>query len=204
MKIKDIKKFDKNPRKITDISKTLLNHSMNEFGDISGILYNHRTKRLFGGHQRQDGFDDNFEITITKKFDKPTSLGTIAYGYIQFGEEDQFSYREVDWDEQKEIAANLGANKGAGTWDYGLLQEHINFLDEHNFPLDLTMFNADERENLFGDWNADLEQIDNITETSEGLDGKIIITCSADLKDEVLFYIKAKLLETSFEGVHVK
>jgi ParB-like chromosome segregation protein Spo0J len=32
----------------------------------------------------------------------------------------------------------------------------------------------------------------------------IKITCHQDLKDEVLIYLKAKLMETSFEGVHIE
>lgn len=203
MKIKDLKKYEKNPRKITDQAKKLLEKALLEFGDLSGVVFNKKTNRLVGGHQRQDAFNDNYEIVITNKYDAPNEFGTIAIGYIDVKGE-RFSYREVMWDEPKEILANIAANKGAGSWDYGLLQEHFVSLDALNLDLDLTMFSSEERDNLFGEWDSDIEALDKIEENLDGIEGKIKITCPMDIKDEVLIFLKAKLLETSFEGVHIE
>jgi hypothetical protein len=156
-----------------------------------------------GGHQRQDVFNDQSEIFYEKRFDQPTKQGTVAYGYVILNDE-RFNYREVCWDEAKELAANIAANKGAGTWDYGFLQEHFIKLDELNTDLDLTMFTTEERDNLFGEWESDIEAIDKINENLDGIVGKIKISCPIEIKDEVLIYLKGKLMETSFEGIHIE
>jgi hypothetical protein len=53
-------------------------------------------------------------------------------------------------------------------------------------------------------WESDIEAMEKLGETDEAAPQFIKITCSKDLYDEVLIYIKAKLLETSFVGVHVE
>lgn len=201
--VKDLNDYDKNPRYVKDGHHEMLSSSIEYFGDISGIVYNVRTKRLIGGHQRKISFSDNFPIIITQTYQHPTKTGTVREGYVDVNGE-RFNYREVDWDEDKELAANIAANKGAGQFDYSLLQQHILYLDSVNFDLSKTMHDSDELETMMGNWKDDLESIDKIEETAEGLPAKIIITCPQDLKDEVLIYLKAKLLETSFEGVHVE
>jgi ParB-like chromosome segregation protein Spo0J len=59
---------------------------------------------------------------------------------------------------------------------------------------------------LFTDneWGSDIGKIEKIEENLDGVPARITIECHQDMKDEVLIYIKAKFLETSFEGVHVK
>jgi DNA modification methylase len=86
---------------------------MEEFGDLSGIVLNLRSRHLVGGHQRLKNLDPAWKITKTTQHDK---TGTVAVGYIRtpFG---LFTYREVDWPESKELAANLAANKISGEWD---------------------------------------------------------------------------------------
>lgn len=203
MKIKDLKPYDKNPRKITDESKTNLEASMIEYGDLSGIVFNRRSGNLVGGHQRRFVLPDEAEIKIEHTFNPPTPAGTIAEGFIVYKGE-MFKFREVDWDKPKEIGANLAANKGAGQWDYPLLTEHLNFLDENNYDLNLTMFDKNEIENLLGGWSSDIESLDKIDENLDGIMGKIKITCPQEIKDEVLIFLKSKLMETSFEGVHIE
>lgn len=53
-------------------------------------------------------------------------------------------------------------------------------------------------------WESDIEAVEKTESNLDGIDGKIKITCPQDIKDEVLIYIKDKLLETSFEGIHVE
>lgn len=53
------------------------------FGDLSGIVYNVRTGRLVGGHQRTELFraEEKPEIRV-EKLPKPDARGTVAYGYV--------------------------------------------------------------------------------------------------------------------------
>jgi hypothetical protein len=84
-------------------------------------------------------------------------------------------------------------------------------LDLSGINLDLAELGPDLDIDLLGikhfnldPWESDMGEIEKIEPTDEQAPGVIKITCPQDLKDEVLIYIKAKLLETSFEGVHVE
>ena len=201
--IKDLKGYETNPRYVKDGHHEMLLNSMKEFGDLSGIVYNLKTKRLVGGHQRQIAFNENFPVIIETEYETPTSTGTVREGYVDF-EGERFNYREVQWDEPKEIAANIAANKGAGHFEFSLLQEHLTFLDSINFDMSLTMHDKSEIETICAGWASDINKVNDTEPNLDGIDAKIVITCPQDLKDEVLIYLKAKLMETSFEGVHVK
>ena len=145
MKIKDLTPNAQNPRTITDQKRAMLKKALLKFGDLSGFVFNKKTKHLVGGHQRRDIFDQDAVITISKKFSKPTKTGTIAEGYVEFNGE-KFSYREVYWDANLERAANIAANKGAGEWDMPRLNTWLKELSDFDldFDLDLTMFDTKE------------------------------------------------------------
>lgn len=53
-----------NPRKITDKKLAMLQKSMAEFGDLSGIVCNTRTGHLVGGHQRLKVFSPDWPILL--------------------------------------------------------------------------------------------------------------------------------------------
>lgn len=199
----DLKPNPENPRRITDEKLEQLKRSLAEFGDLSGFIYNQRTDRFVGGHQRQKALPPNSEIKITQTYTPATKSGTTAIGEVIVNDE-IFTYRVVDWDEAKEMAANIAANKGGGEWDFPKLTDWMNKLDAMNFDMDLTMFDASERDRLLGGWETDFNKLDKIEENLDGLMAKITIECTQDDKDAVLIYIKEKLLETAFEGVHVK
>lgn len=105
MKVRDLKPSPYNPRKITDKALAMLGKSMREFGDLSGIIYNRRTGRMIGGHQRIKHLEPDWEIQVKPYVDL---TGTVAHGVIKtpFGD---WAYRAVDWDEDKEAAANIAA-----------------------------------------------------------------------------------------------
>ena len=136
----------KNPRKISDEKLNMLKKTIEEFGDLSGIVFNTKTKQLVGGHQRAKVLAKG-EITIEKKFPKPTKTGTIAVGFVTFGGE-KFSYREVAWPKEKEYAANIAANKGAGEWDLPALSELLTTIEEKGLDMELTLFDKDELADL--------------------------------------------------------
>ena len=179
----------------------MLKKSLLALGDLSGIVYNRRTKQLVGGHQRKEVFQQG-KITIERDFKEPTEAGTVREGFIFFGGE-RFAFREVDWDLEKELAANIAANKGAGEWDYTLLQEHLTHLDHHNFDLELTMHDASEIDRLLGGWESDISKVEDVEENTDGIKGQIKITCDPDDRDAILIFLKEKLMETSFSGVHI-
>lgn len=131
----------------------MLEKSLKKFGDLSGIIYNRKSKQLVGGHQRTAVLDAASAVEITKKYEKPTPTGTVAEGFVIVGKE-RFGYREVAWDEATEKAANLAANKGAGEWDVSGLTNWMRELEDFDFDLDLTMFDPDERIPFLADINA--------------------------------------------------
>lgn len=157
MQLKDLTPNPKNPRKISDKKLEMLSQSLRKFGSLDGIVFNKRTKRLVGGHQRQK-VSQNTEIEFTQIYEEPTRTGTVAEGFIRIDGE-KFPYREVDWDETTEKAATIAANKGAGEWEASLLTGAFEELKVEGFDLDLTMFDQDER---------DAFKIDKI-ESTEGL-----------------------------------
>lgn len=95
MNIKDLNPNPSNPRKISDATLEYLSKSILKHGDLSGFVYNTRSKQLVSGHQRSKVIPPDSKIKIEKKYDPPTPTGTVAEGYVQVGEE-RFQYREVE------------------------------------------------------------------------------------------------------------
>lgn len=145
MKVKDLAANPKNPRTVTPDKLKALKKAIEEFGDLSGIVFNRKTGQLVGGHQRTNVLDAASAIEITKKYSKPTRTGTVAEGHVTSRGE-RYAYREVAWDKHREIAANVAANKGAGEWDLPQLAEWLKELGSFDvdFDLSLTMFDPKE------------------------------------------------------------
>jgi hypothetical protein len=152
MQIKDLNPNVKNPRKISQKKLENLKKSINKFGDLSGFVYNRRSKNLVSGHQRQKTLPPDSRIKIEHKYDKPTSARTIAEGYVLIDEE-RFKYREVDADPVWEAEAMIAANKHSGEWDRDLLKLVI--IDTPEIDLELAGFEAPELEAM----NIEIPQI---------------------------------------------
>ena len=103
------------------------------------------TKRIIGGHQRIKHLDPAWSITKREHQDK---VGTVALGEIEtpFG---LWQYREVDWPEKKEIAANIAANQHGGEFDYPKFKDLIVEIDDSEFDLDLIGFDKNELSKIF-------------------------------------------------------
>ena len=198
----ELKANPKNPRRISDQKLDMLKKALLEFGDLSGIVFNVKSGQLVGGTQRAKVLPPDSKIVIRKTYTKPTKTGTIAEGHVEIDGE-QFSYREVDWSKDKEKAANIAANKGAGEWEFSQLNEWISELEQSNFDLSLTMFDEDEIERLFGGWETGSELVDKTKETTDGIQAVIKVKCPPEIKDEVLMIVKRAFIETSLEGVEV-
>ena len=97
MRLADLAPAEYNPRKISDRAMKGLRASLARFGELGGIVWNERTRRLVGGHQR-------------------------VKALLALGETDA-EVRVVDLPSEEEKAANLALNHPGigGEWDEALL-----------------------------------------------------------------------------------
>ena len=168
MKLTDLKPADYNPRTITDEQLERLKKSLQEFGDLSGIVFNRRTGNLVGGHQRLKCLPPDAKIE-KKDLKAKTKTGTIAQGFIIFDGGEKHTYREVDWDEATEKTANIAANKHGGEWDDDKLGELLKELSEMpGFDLELTGFDDEEFNSILSQLaNSGLIDDDEVPEVPE-------------------------------------
>lgn len=138
VKLKDLKANPKNPRTMSDAKLKMLTKSLAEFGDLGCIVFNKRTGHITGGHQRLKSLPGDAEII----------MDTETYGHVEING-DRFGYRVVDWDETKEKAANIAANKHGGEWDLAQLSEWLTELDQFGVDFELTGFSHEEAVQLF-------------------------------------------------------
>lgn len=102
----DLQPASYNPRKMEASAKEALKKSMEEFEDISGITWNKRTKNIVTGHHRWDNLIEYFgQDSLSFK-----KLTDSRYSILANGEDTDFVLRVVDWDEDKEKAANVAGN----------------------------------------------------------------------------------------------
>ena len=107
-----------NPRSITTTRLEKLGQSMHTFGDLSGIVFNVRTKNLVSGHQRMKTLGK--AKTRVVQHPHTDNLGTIAVGHVEVQTDSgviKIPYRAVDWPIQREKAANIAANAHGGNFD---------------------------------------------------------------------------------------
>lgn len=108
-----------NPRKDLqpgDPEYEQLKRSIAEFGFVEPLVWNQRTARLVGGHQR---------LKIL-----------LAQG------ETEVECSVVDLDEAREKALNVALNKIQGDWDMPMLQQLIRELSATDLDLTITGFDA--------------------------------------------------------------
>ena len=127
-----------NPRKVSPGAITRLRQQLQEFGDLGGIVFNIRTGRLVGGHQRIAALQDSWPIDKQPHADQ---AGTVATGHIDTPH-GRLAYREVDWPETKEKLANLAANNQAGDFDNAMVKALLVDLSDLGAPLELTGFDT--------------------------------------------------------------
>lgn len=155
-KINTLKPADYNPRKITNEQLESLKKAMEEFGDLSGIVFNRRTGNMVGGHQRIKAIPEDAEI-YKEKLPKLSRTGTVAEGYILVNSE-KFIYREVDWDINREKLANIAANKQGGEFDDDMLAALISELNNADCDVGLTGFSQDEVDKILDGLEETLEE----------------------------------------------
>ncbi len=122
-----------NPRKALkagDPEYAKLRRSIEEFGLVDPVIWNSRTKRVVGGHQR---------LTVLRDFGH-TTAPTIV----------------VDLDERHEKALNIALNKIAGAWDLTLLRDLLTEIEVSGEGVTLTGFDPKEIEEILtGYWHDD-------------------------------------------------
>lgn len=137
-KVIDLVPADYNPRKDLkpgDKEYEKLKRSIDEFGYVDPLIWNKKTSRLVGGHQRLKVLKD---------------MGI-----------DEVDVVVVDMDEEKEKALNVALNKISGDWDKDKLMLLITDLQGEDFDVSLTGFDPEELDDLFKDDMKDGVKDDN-------------------------------------------
>lgn len=111
MKLDELRKSDYNPRTMSKSELKKLENSIKAFGYIEPIIWNKKTERIVGGHQRLDALKN-------------------------LGEKDA-DVVVVDLDETNEKILNLALNKISGKWDEEKLSKILKSMDDVS---DLTGF----------------------------------------------------------------
>ena len=106
-----------------------------------------------------------------------------------------------DLNDHEKLAARIGDNKVAESdWDNDALKFEFGTLRRAEFDLDLTGFDESERRLIESTWESDIE-LDKGDSHTDGLTGKITVTCPADMRAELKDFIKQRVDEQGFEGV---
>lgn len=133
VRIEDLKPADYNPRvelKPGDKEYERLRKSIKEFGYVDPIIVNKRTGNIVGGHQRLNVLRD--------------------LGY------EEIDVVNIDIDEDKEQALNIGLNKISGKWEeQKLLDMLVKLENKNDFDTELTGFGLDEIEKLKKKFESD-------------------------------------------------
>ena len=126
--VKDLLPADYNPRKDLkpgDPEYEKLKRSIEQFGYVEPVIWNEKTGRVVGGHQRLKVLTD---------------MGITEVDVVV-----------VDMDTEKEKALNIALNKISGEWDTEKLALVIANLQGTDFDVSLTGFDPEELEDLFRD-----------------------------------------------------
>ena len=89
--------------------------SMEEFGDLSGLVYNVRSGNLVCGHQRKKNLPADAKIMNYRR--AKDKKGTVGYGSV-VSDGVRWRIRFVDWEKKKEIAANIAGNSDELSGDF--------------------------------------------------------------------------------------
>lgn len=136
---KDFKDAKYNPRYISDKRLSHLGKSIEAFGDLSGVVFNARSRTLVAGHQRLKVIGKSKTSVVTKAF--TDNHGTIEEGHIVVHTTNgriRIPLRIVDWPDVKvEKAANIAANSHGGEFDKEKLRAVLISLETKTFDIEL-------------------------------------------------------------------
>lgn len=135
-----------------------LKRSIETFGYVEPIIFNEKSGTVVGGHQRLSVLRDMGE----------TDIECVV----------------VSLDENDEKALNVALNKVSGEWDMDKLSDLLTELDESDYDVTLTGFDIAEIENMIHESEKELEDIDEIKDTSVGSSYLTIDKTKIPLTDE--------------------
>jgi hypothetical protein len=167
--------YDKNPRVITEQGLDDLSNSFDEIGFAQPININ-LDNTILSGHAR---------VQCLKSEDANQEVDVYVPD------------RELTAKQEEAVIVRMNKNV-AGKWDFDILANEFDLEDLKEWGF--KDFELCENDN----WESDIKSVENVDSHTDGIEGKIKITCSMDDKDAVLFYLKDKLMETSFNGVHIE
>ena len=166
--------YARNSRNHTEAQVKEIAASIKEFGFCNPILISSQND-IIAGHGR----------AIAAEMLGLTEVPTVELGHLSEAKRRAYV-----------IADNRLAEKA--TWNFELLQIELNDLSDLGISKDLIGF-AD----IHWDMNSEPDSIDDIDENNDEIISTIKVKCPQKIKDEVLIYLKGKILETSFEGVEI-
>ena len=122
MKLEQIHPNPKNPRFLRKERSEWLEDSLNEFGDLSGYVFN-KGGMIISAHQRWEKIKPKVkEVVIRETFKKPLPDGTIERGHFELNDGTKHDYSVRDWTPEKADRATIRANaQNAGEWDADIL-----------------------------------------------------------------------------------
>lgn len=141
---KDLRHAKYNPRTITKQQQQNLQLSLEATGDLSGLVFNRRTKTLVAGHQRTAALAQWPSKAELKPF--TDAFGTVQVGFMVYKTDTgiiKVPMRIVDWDLKREKQANIAANMHGGDFDKQKLATLVAELEtDKKFSLELLGMDA--------------------------------------------------------------
>ena len=175
-----MKLYHKNPRQITERQFKDLQESLDELGDLSGIVHDLNSDEVISGNQRSRVFDIN-ECEITVEHEQEADRqGTVGLGHIVW-RGTFYAYRQVRWTPKQCEMANIKANKLGGEWDFDTLANEFDLdeLLEWGFtPFELGMDAEDVDYDELWQGMPEFEHDDKTSEYSV----KVHFACKEDLE----------------------
>lgn len=199
-KIENINLAKYNPRSIEDKAKKGLSESLNKFSLLQPLIINIRDKTnvLVSGHKRlekllEDGYTEFPMVEVDLNVDDEKILNYTMNnpkitGHFNSSVDDVLRSLPPDLDDILK-SLNIDFNPEAPINNYQL-----------NVPI-LPFMEVNEDNTA---WESDISKVEKVKENLDGIPFKIVITGKAEDKDAVLFYLKDKLMETAFEGIHIE
>jgi len=191
IKITELIPDSKNPRKDLkpgDPEFQKINTSIEKFGFLEPIVFNSRTKKILGGHQRLK--------TLKNK-------GIVELHIIPLG---AYSWAFTD-DDLKELtpseenAANIALNKVQGDWAMDQLLSNLKELKEDDFDISLTGFDNDEfNDMVFSESIATIDELLDDSDVESAIEKPTWIVIRASL--ETLKQIEPII--SQLQGVHIE
>jgi DNA modification methylase len=179
------KHYSKNPRQITKKQDAALLASLDELGDLGGIVHDLESDQIIGGNQRSrlfavigktaDELKAAGQLVIVRELPAPDRQGTVAEGYLVW-KDARYAYRAVRWTPEQCEAANLRANMLGGAWDWDALA---------GFDASVLLASGFEQETL-RDWKRDVTGLAALIESTkpEPVDAEPQISLAEQLQEK--------------------